>query len=110
MYKAKLLPTARKDLRRITNYIANVLKNPVASKNFRKAIGEKLDMLEKFPLSCAEYQLEQPVELENVYRMAVVKNYAIFYVLNDDTVEIHRILYAKMDLINQFETPDGNNI
>ncbi|MDI6602216.1 MAG: type II toxin-antitoxin system RelE/ParE family toxin, partial [Thermoanaerobacteraceae bacterium] len=36
--------------------------------------------------------------LENEYRVLPVKNYLVFYVVKEQVVEIHRVIYAKMDL------------
>ena len=32
------------------------------------------------------------------YRMLPVKNYLVFYVVTEHDVEIHRIVYSKMDI------------
>ena len=37
-------------------------------------------------------------QIETEYRALPVKNYLVFYVVKEDEVEIHRIVYAKMDL------------
>ena len=38
--------------------------------------------------------------LESEYRMLPVKNYIVFYVVTEHEVEIHRIIYAKMNIVN----------
>lgn len=96
MFEIRYLPLARKDLTDITIYIADHLKAPRAAMELLNALDESISRLEQFPYSCKVYQ---PIrELENEYRFLPVKNYAIFYVINEKTVEIHRVLYAKMDL------------
>lgn len=96
MYEIKYLPLARKDLSDITAYIADHLKAPKAALDLLNALDESISRLEQFPYSCKVYQ---PIrELENEYRLLPVKNYAIFYVVKEKVVEIHRVVYAKMDL------------
>ena len=96
MHKLKYLPLALNDLRDITDYIAETLKAPKAAMDLLAAMDESISRLEQFPYSCKVYQ---PIKnLENEYRLLPVKNYAVFYVVKEQVVEIHRIVYAKMDL------------
>lgn len=96
MYEIRYLPLARKDLSDITAYIAEHLKAPKAALDLLNALDESISRLEQFPYSCKVYQ---PIkELENEYRLLPVKNYAVFYVVKEKVVEIHRVVYAKMDL------------
>ena len=96
MYEIRYLPLARKDLTDITTYIADHLKAPKAAMDLLNALDESISRLEQFPYSCKVYQ---PIrELENEYRLLPVKNYAVFYVVKEKVVEIHRVLYAKRDL------------
>lgn len=98
MYKLKYLPLAQKDLRDITSYIAEILKAPEAALNLVEALENSIYRLQQFPYSCKVYQLTQPLEAE--YRMLSVKNYCVFYVVRELEIEIHRIIYAKMDMKN----------
>lgn len=96
MFKLKYLPTALRDLRDITDYIADTLKAPEAALDLLNALDDSISRLEQFPYSCRVYQ---PVkDLENEYRLLLVKNYLVFYVVNEEVVEIYRVVYAKMDL------------
>lgn len=96
MYEIRYLPLARKDLTDITTYITDHLKAPNAAMDLLNALDESISRLEQFPYSCKVYQ---PIrELENEYRLLPVKNYAVFYVVKEKVVEIHRVVYAKMDL------------
>jgi len=96
MYEIRYLPLARKDLNDIMFYIADHLKAPKAAMNLLDVLEESIFRLEQFPYSCKVYQPIKTLDAE--YRLLPVKNYAIFYVVNEQTVEIHRIVYAKMDL------------
>jgi len=96
MYEIRYLPLARRDLTDITTYIADHLKAPKAAMDLLNTLDESISRLEQFPYSCKVFQ---PIrELENEYRLLPVKNYAVFYVAKEKVVEIHRVVYAKMDL------------
>lgn len=96
MYEIRYLPLARKDLTNIITYIADHLRAPRAAIDLLNALDESISRLEQFPFSCKVYQ---PIrEMENEYRLLPVKNYAVFYVVNEKIVEIHRVVYTKMDL------------
>jgi len=96
MYEIKYLPLARKDLADITNYIANHLKAPKAAMDLLDSMDESISKLKQFPYSCKVYQ---PIKaLTDEYRMLPIKNYAVFYVVKTQVVEIHRIVYSRMDL------------
>ena len=98
MHKLKYLPLAQKDLRDITSFIAEIHKAPEAALNLVDALENYIYRLQQFPYSCKVYQLTQPLEAE--YRMLNVKNYCVFYVVREHEIEIHRIIYAKMDMKN----------
>jgi toxin ParE1/3/4 len=96
MYEIRYLPLAMKDLTDITTYIADHSKAPKAAMDLLNDLDKSISRLEQFPYSCRVYQ---PIrELENEYRLLPVKNYAVFYVVKEKVVEIHRVVYAKMDL------------
>lgn len=87
---------AMKDLTDITTYIADHLKAPKAAMDLLNDLDKSISRLEQFPYSCKVYQ---PIrELENEYRLLPVNNYAVLYVVKEKVVEIHRVVYAKMDL------------
>ncbi len=97
MYKIRYLPLAKKDLFAITTYIAEHLKAPQAAMDLLEVLEKTISRLERFPYSCKVYQPIDPLAGE--YRLLPVKNYAVFYVVKEQVVEIHRIVYARMDLI-----------
>jgi plasmid stabilization system protein ParE len=96
MFKIRYLPLARQDLLNIATYITDHLKAPKAAMDLLDALDESISKLGQFPYSCKVYQTNKPLEIE--YRLLPVKNYAVFYVVKEQTVEIQRIIYAKMDL------------
>lgn len=96
MHKIKFLSLAVKDLKDITDYITDTLKAPKAAMDLVDALDHSISRLQQFPYSSKVYQ---PVKsLETEYRMLPVKNYLVFYVVTEGEVEIHRIIYAKMNL------------
>ena len=96
MYKLKYLPLAQKDLRDITSYIADNLKAPKAAMDFINTLDNSISRLQQFFYSCKLYQPQESLKTE--YRLMPVKNYLVFYVVIENEVEIHRIVYAKMNL------------
>lgn len=87
---------ALEDLREIVDYITITLKAPKAAKDLIDDIEDSILNLQHFPFSFKEYQPTRP--LETKYRMLPVNNYIVFYVVTEQEVEIHRIVYAKMNL------------
>lgn len=96
MYKLKYLPLARKYLWDITSYIADNLKAPKAAMDFIDTLDNSISRLQQFPYSCKLYQPQESIKTE--YRLLPVKNYLVFYVVIENEVEIHRIIYSKMNL------------
>lgn len=95
MYKLKYLPLAQKDLRDIISYISDILKAPKAAMDLVDTLDNSIYRLQQFPYSCKVYQPMEPLEAE--YRMLPVNNYLVFYIVTEHEVEIHRIVYAKMN-------------
>jgi len=90
-YNVKIFPTAQNDLRIIVDYL-NTL-SPDASVRYYDLIIEKVGTLQTMPERCA---LARDAQLRlRGYRLLIVENYIVFFVIDDSTVEIRRILYAK---------------
>ena len=90
-YKIKVFPVAQDDLRDIVVYL-NTLSHQAALEYY-DLIVEGIGSLAKMPKRCP---LAKDLQLRlRGYRTLLVKNYIVFYVMNENTVEIHRILYAK---------------
>ena len=96
MYRIRYLPIAQKDLQDIVLYILDELKSSKAAMDFIDTFDKSILRLKQYPYSCKLFQPQEPLESE--YRFLPVKNYLVFYVVTENTVEIHRIVYAKMDL------------
>jgi len=96
MYKIRYLPIAQKDLQDTVLYILENLKSPKAAVDFIKTLDESISRLKQYPYSCKLYQPQEPLEYE--YRFLPVKNYLVFYTVTENIAEVHRIVYAKMNL------------
>ena len=93
---------AAHDLSEIIEYINDKLYNPLAAERFYNEIGEKLGLLSQYPymyLLCHDEKLN-----EEGYRFAVIGNFIMFYLVDDDksVVNISRILYGKRDIQSLF--------
>ena len=97
-YKLRFLPLFTEDLLEITTYITSNLQNPEAANSLVNEIEDAIDKRLENPLIFAPYNSKKP--RINPYYRIYVKNYTIFYVVIDDTMEVRRILYSKRDFDN----------
>lgn len=103
MYRIEFLPIAKKDIDDIIYYVSHKLKNITASKKLRDLFMSSLDYIVEFPYGCSVYK---PIKnLKNEYRSYRVKNFLMFYTINEDKnlITIVRVLYKKMDINNILE-------
>lgn len=95
-YKLRYLPLFWDDLNSAVTYISEVLKNPRAAERLlddaEAAILEKLENL----TFAAVYQ-GRP-EGRTPYYWFPVGNYMVFYVVEDDVMEVRRFLHGARDL------------
>jgi len=90
-YNVKLFPSAQNDLKNIVDYL-NTL-SPVVALQYYDLIVEKVGSLRTMPERCA---LARDTQLRlRGYRLLHIENYIVFYIVNENTVEVRRILYAK---------------
>ncbi len=90
------LPSFQQDIDSITNYIAYTLEAPKAASNLLDELEKSIKDLKMFPLAHRLYRPIKPLLTE--YRVLTVKNYLVFYVVLEKTIEIHRIIYKKRNL------------
>jgi plasmid stabilization system protein ParE len=96
MFKIKYLPSVRKDLEAIVDYISETLEAPKAALGFLDAVEKAINNLREFPLA---HRLYHPiVPIETPYRVMPVKNYLVYYIVLENTVEIHRVIYSKRNM------------
>jgi len=90
-FEIKYLPIAQQDLTEIVEYIQ--LDNPGAALSLIEQFDESISKLADFPQMGV---IPKDIRLHSMdYRMLVVHNYIVFYVIIDKTIEIRRILYGK---------------
>jgi plasmid stabilization system protein ParE len=96
MYKVELLPFAITDLEDIVRYISETLEAPKAAAKLKEEIYTKASQLKKNPM---RYRVYAPsLNLKREYRKMPVKNYSVFFVIKNDTIEIHRVLYSRRNM------------
>jgi len=95
-YRATYLPQADSDLSGILNYFLNDLQNPIAADNFMDELDGKVTLLENQPFMGSLYKLNHKFDFE--YRQIFVGNFTVFYVVINNLIEIHRIIYSKRNM------------
>lgn len=89
-YRIVYLPIAEEDLIDIFDYIKE--DNPSAASDFVERIDGTITKLETFPLLGS---IPKDNRLRRTgYRILVVENYLVFYVVVDEIVEIRRIIHG----------------
>lgn len=95
-YNLRFLPLFEDDLNEIVDYIAFSLKNPAAAKRLvddvEKAIYKRLTC----PLSFEPYHSVNYHPY--AYYQIQVRNFTVFYVVIESTMEVRRIIYSRRDL------------
>lgn len=90
-YNVEYLPIAAQDLTEIIDYIKT--DDPQAALNLLDNIDESISKLELFPHMGT---VPKDIRLQSLgYRMLIIQNYLVFYIVFDDVVEIHRIISGK---------------
>ena len=82
MYKIEFLPVAKEDIDNIIYYISHKLKNLTASRKLRDLLINSLDYIVEFPYGNPIYK--PPSTLKYEYRSTRVKNFLLFYTINED--------------------------
>ena len=96
MYKIKYLPLALDDLKNIVKYISQTLEAPQAAENLIVKIDKELLKVADNPYRFHLYI--SPEKLKYEYRVLNLNNYSLFYVVEKNKVEIHRVIYSKRDI------------
>ena len=89
-HKIKYLPIAQQDLIEIFDYIKE--DNPSAAKSFINKIDKSISKLEAFP-QIGVVPKDDRLEMLG-YRMLVIDNYLVFYVIKENMIEIRRIIHG----------------
>ena len=98
MYFVNITDIAEKDILSTAKYISDALKAPKAANNLLDEIEKHEEELEKnpyiYPLVSDEYLAEKGI------KFILIKNYMLFYIINDDVVNVIRFLYGRRDWKN----------
>ena len=96
IYKVQLTDEARLDLRGIYEYISYSLLEPMIAKNVKDRIVSSLKSLYNTPERYPIYQ-EEPWKSRGLRRMNI-GNFSSFFLVEEETVRIIRILYGGRDI------------
>ena len=96
MHEIKYLPSFQQELNAIVDYISLNLEAPRAALNLLDELEISINKLKELPNSHRLYRPIKPIKTQ--YRILTVKNYLVFYVVFDEHIEIHRIIYKKRNL------------
>lgn len=98
MYTLEFLPIATLDINNIVYYISHNLNNNKAARELIKTFNKSFYNIVEFPYGCSIYSPTK--KLKNDYRSYKVKNFHMFYTINEKTkaITIVRVLYQRMDL------------
>ena len=92
-FTVSYLPIFDADLADVWDYITFKLKNPSAADKLMADVEEAILERLKMPTSFQQYHSKK--EREHPYYRIEVRNYNVWYVVIDDTMEIRRFLYNK---------------
>ena len=92
-YTIKYTETFTNQFNNILKYFIYKLKNNISAENF---FNQVITEIEKRSLNPEGYEKYKSNRKRNcTYYRIYVKNYTIFYVVRDNTMEMRRILYSK---------------
>lgn len=107
MAEIRFSPEAISDLQQTKAYIAEELCNEQAAINTVANITKRIRQLISFPESGAP--LSSIVDFETDYRFLVCGNYTAFYRIENQTVNIIRVLYGRRNFMQVlFGEPSDN--
>ena len=107
MAEIKFSPEAITDLQQTKAYITEELCNEQAAVGTVAKITKRIRMLADFPESGAP--LSSIVDFETDYRFLICGNYTAFYRIENQTVNIVRVLYGRRNFMQiLFGEPSDN--
>ncbi len=95
-YKLRYLPLFWDDLQKAVSYIADVLDNPKAAERLVDQLEDKILEYREHPETATKYRSSRARARQ--YYWFAVGNYMVFYVLDDDVMEVRRFLFGSRDL------------
>ena len=100
-YNIRYLHITKRDITEIIDYIAFDLKVINVAITMLNTIESSILTLRQNPYRGAILKSER--KHNPPYRMLVIKNYIVFYIILDDTVEIQRVIYNRKDFNKIFK-------
>lgn len=97
-YNLTILPLFEDDLNDVIDYITYNLNNPNAAHRLVNDIEEAINRCLKAPLIFATYHSSK--KRKHPYYRINIRNFSIFYVVINDTMEVRRLLYSKRNIEN----------
>lgn len=95
--KIRISPLALQDLKDIREYISVKLCNPTAAERIIRKIVSSYSQLTESPFIGTS--LDTKINIATPHRYLVSGNYLVFYKINDDFIEIIRVIYGRRDYI-----------
>lgn len=95
-YVIKYTSTFINQFNSILKYLVNKLDNKIAAEKLYNEVIREIEKKSSNPESYEKYIRVR--KRKNIYYRIYVKNYTIFYVVKDNTMEVRRILYSKRNL------------
>ena len=96
VYKLRYLPLFEQDLTEARDYIAYVLQNPDAALRLIEETG--LAILKRLDNPLAFEPFRSAKDRQHPYYRIRVRNFTVFYVVIEDTMEVRRFVYSKRNL------------
>ena len=94
-YHYQITPLAQQDMDEIFDYISFALSSPQASERLIDKIQAAVEQICEFPFS--RPLLNDAVLRDKGYRLLVIDNYNLFYIVKPETVVVIRVLYGRRD-------------
>mgnify|MGYP000390055122 FL=1 len=91
-YVIKYTSTFINQFNSILKYLVNKLDNKIAAEKLYNEVIREIEKRSSNPESYEKYIGVR--KRKNIYYRIYVKNYTIFYVVKDNTMEVRRILYS----------------
>jgi len=93
-FTLKYSATFYEDFDKIVSYIKDELKNVIAANALIDTVEREINNRAKNPLGYEKYN----TKAGNVYYRIYIKNYVVFYTVNQDVMEVRRNTYCKRDI------------
>ena len=102
MYKVHYLPLAVDDLKDIVRYITYKLEAPRAAERLISKIEREVQKIANNPYRC--HLFVSPEKLNHEYRVLHIDKYSLFYVVENEKIEIYRVIHARRDTLQILST------